>query len=216
MTVMKNFASSFRQAEQRLCIRRVRKQMMASSVAAIISDLKQEDAPIIACNDAFLHLSGYDRSEVLGQNCRFLNRGKLDPAASQQFREAIATGCACLVEVNNFRKDGTEFTNCVTLSPIRDSKGNVVAMLGSQIDRSRDDPNPLSLKIQRAQSKLTKLSSRQREVAIATAQGKQIKEIGYELGISERTVKLHRKEIVSNLGVKNSTQAVRIVIEAGL
>jgi len=190
--------------------------MMASPVAALITDLKQEDTPIIACNEKFLELSGYDMSEVLGRNCRFMNRGLLDQSAKEKFRDAIQRGVPCIQDVTNFKKDGSPFLNSVTLSPIRDRTGKVIAMLGSQVEITNQNALIQSRKTSLALDKLAELTSRQLEVAIATAQGKQIKEIGYELGISERTVKLHRKEIVSNLGVKNSIQAVRIVIEAGL
>jgi PAS domain S-box-containing protein len=42
-----------------------------SPIPAVISDPRQPDNPIIACNEAFLDLTGYSRQEVIGRNCRF-------------------------------------------------------------------------------------------------------------------------------------------------
>jgi PAS domain-containing protein len=43
-----------------------------SLVAAVISNPRLPDNPIIACNGAFEALTGYAHDEVIGRNCRFL------------------------------------------------------------------------------------------------------------------------------------------------
>ena len=43
-----------------------------STVAAVVSDPRLPDNPIVACNDAFVRLTGYPLAEILGRNCRFL------------------------------------------------------------------------------------------------------------------------------------------------
>jgi two-component system response regulator FixJ len=63
---------------------------------------------------------------------------------------------------------------------------------------------------------LTKLSKREREVLAAIAEGKQSKAIAWELGISVRTVDLHRGNILSKLSARNTSQAVAIAKAAGL
>lgn len=55
---------------------------------------------------------------------------------------------------------------------------------------------------------LQKLSMREREVLEAIAEGKQSKAIAFELGISVRTVDLHRSNILAKLSAKNTSQAV--------
>jgi DNA-binding NarL/FixJ family response regulator len=59
------------------------------------------------------------------------------------------------------------------------------------------------------------LSRRQREVLLQMAAGKLNKQIAYELGLSERTVKMHRAAVFVRLGVKTSADAIRLAIEAG-
>ena len=47
------------------------------------------------------------------------------------------------------------------------------------------------------------------------AAGKLNKQIAYELGISDRTVKMHRASVLTSLGVRTSADAIRMAIEAG-
>ena len=47
------------------------------------------------------------------------------------------------------------------------------------------------------------------------AAGKLNKQIAYELGLSERTVKMHKSAVLSALGVRTTADAIRIAIEAG-
>jgi DNA-binding NarL/FixJ family response regulator len=42
------------------------------------------------------------------------------------------------------------------------------------------------------------------------------KQIAYELGIAEKTVKMHRALLLERLGVQTTAEAIRIAVEAGL
>lgn len=91
----------------------------ASRVPMVVTDSRQPDDPIVACNDAFLALTGYARDEVMGRNCRFLQGEGTDPAAIARMREAIAAGLPAECEVLNYRKDGSAFWNAMVMSPVR-------------------------------------------------------------------------------------------------
>ena len=52
-----------------------------SPIASVVTDARQPDNPIVAVNDAFLQLTGYEADEVIGRNCRFLAGPKTAPAA---------------------------------------------------------------------------------------------------------------------------------------
>ncbi len=65
------------------------------------------------------------------------------------------------------------------------------------------------------QSRLATLSGREREVLSAVVQGKMNKEISADLGIHERTVKLHRTSITTKLKVQSVAELTRLWIQAG-
>lgn len=62
--------------------------------------------------------------------------------------------------------------------------------------------------------RLARLSRRERQVAEAVARGLTNKVIAYELGIVEKTVKVHRANAFTKLGVRSTAELVRIVIGA--
>lgn len=63
---------------------------------------------------------------------------------------------------------------------------------------------------------LQRLTARERQVLSALAEGLQSKTIAWNLGISVRTVDLHRSNILAKLSAKNASQAVAIAKAAGL
>ena len=56
------------------------------------------------------------------------------------------------------------------------------------------------------------LTRREWEVALLIAEGASNKEAGRRLGISPRTVELHRAHIMEKLGARNAADLVRIVL----
>ena len=65
-------------------------------------------------------------------------------------------------------------------------------------------------------ARIETLTPREREVLARVVQGKLNKEIAAELGIHERTVKLHRTAVTTKLDVQSVAQLTRLVQEAGL
>lgn len=60
------------------------------------------------------------------------------------------------------------------------------------------------------------LSPREREVLEGLAQGLPNKTIAYDLGISARTVEVHRANVMTKLGAKSLSDALRIAFAGGL
>ena len=56
------------------------------------------------------------------------------------------------------------------------------------------------------------LTPREQEVALLIADGVTNKEVGRRLGISPRTVEIHRAHIMAKLGARNAADLVRIVL----
>ena len=67
-----------------------------------------------------------------------------------------------------------------------------------------------------ARTRLALLTTRQREVVTLLAEGLSSKEIGRHLGISPRTVEVHRGKAFMKLEVRTSVDAARTVIHAAL
>lgn len=184
-----------------------------SLVAAVVSNPRMPDNPIVACNSAFEALSGYDRSEIIGRNCRFLCGEGTEHALTEQLRAGIAARVPVMVEILNYRKDGTPFRNAVMVAPIFDAAGELEYFLGSQVEIPDASANTRSAT---ARAKVDGLPRRQREILECIAKGKLNKQIAWELDLSERTVKLHRAAVLKALGVRTSAEAIRMAIEAGL
>ncbi|AIQ12341.1 response regulator [Paenibacillus durus] len=60
------------------------------------------------------------------------------------------------------------------------------------------------------------LTDKERMVLQAVARGFRSKEIAFDMGISERTVKAHLTNIYNKLGVDSRSQAVAVAVELGL
>ena len=99
-----------------------------------IADARQSDRPLIYVNEGFERMTGYTAADVLGRNCRFLQGPETDAAAVAEIRAALAERRECLVEILNYRKDGTTFWNRLSITPVRDGSGEVTHFIGIQSD----------------------------------------------------------------------------------
>lgn len=70
--------------------------------------------------------------------------------------------------------------------------------------------------IHRYKVKIKNLTNRQSQVLDLIAEGKSNKQIAYEMGVSEATVKLHINALLRSLNVNNRTQAVITAQKMGL
>ena len=99
-----------------------------------IADARLADRPLIYVNEGFERVTGYSVAETLGRNCRFLQGPDTDPAAVAEIRAAVAEERACIVEILNYRRDGTPFWNRLSITPVRDERGEVSHYIGIQSD----------------------------------------------------------------------------------
>jgi len=186
-----------------------------SGIAAALSDPRQPDNPIIECNPAFEELTGYSREEVVGRNCRFLHGPETEPWLTETLRSAIRRRQPVMVEITNYRRDGSPFRNAVMIAPIFSDDGELQYFLGSQVLVPDAQASAFDARRKLAHEKVQALSARQRAVLVQMAAGKLNKQIAWELGLSERTVKMHRGAVLKALGARTTADAIRIAIEAG-
>ena len=111
--------------------------MDASISGIVITDNQLPDNPIIYCNTSFERISGYQRSEIIGRNCRFLQGDDRLQSEREKIRDAVKEGKATIVEIRNYKKDGSLFWNELYISPIKDETGAVTHYIGVQNDITR-------------------------------------------------------------------------------
>ena len=192
------------------------KMIENTSVPFIVSNPRIHDNPIILCNKAFVELTGYNEQEILGRNCRFLSGKDTNPQHTQLIVNAVRNHEPVLVEILNYKKDGTSFQNALMIAPIFDDVGELAYFLGSQMELTKVNNLTLSKKRKAALELVNSLSPQQKRVLTKVANGYKNKQIAHVLKISESTVKKHRAEIFSKLNVTTTAESIRIAVEAGL
>ncbi|MCJ2127422.1 histidine kinase famiy protein [Methylobacterium sp. E-045] len=109
----------------------------ATRMPMVVTDPRQDDNPIIFVNDAFTAMTGYDREEIIGRNCRFLQGPDTDRETVGEVSDAIRGKRDLAIEILNYRKDGSTFWNALYVAPIYDAAGELVYFFASQLDVSR-------------------------------------------------------------------------------
>ena len=185
-----------------------------SPVASVVSNPRRPDNPLEVANPAFCALTGYAEADIVGRNCRFLAGEGTEPWVSERIGLAIRERRPVLVEIINYRKDGSAFRNGVMVTPLFDGNGKLEYFLGSQVDLGAEGLD--SSRRPRAVAKVKTLSPRQLDTLRGMSAGLLNKQIAHRLGIAEKTVKMHRSLLMEKLGAATSADAIRIAIEAGL
>ena len=187
-----------------------------SPIATVITNPRRPDNPLEVVNEAFCALTGYSEGEIVGRNCRFLAGDATETWISDRIRSAISAQRAALVDILNYRRDGTRFRNGVLVTPLFDEEGELAWFLGSQVELGPDSPIQFDARRARAAALVKTLPERRREVLELMSRGLLNKQIAWEMKISEKTVKMHRGLLLEQLGVLTSADAIRIAVEAGL
>jgi len=98
----------------------------------VITDPTLPDNPVVYCSQSFLGLTGYESTDIIGKNCRFLQGPRTDERSINKIRRAIKQGIDCSVLILNYRKDGMPFWNEFFITALRDMKGRVKSYIGVQ------------------------------------------------------------------------------------
>ncbi|MXR41407.1 PAS domain-containing protein [Halobaculum sp. WSA2] len=103
-------------------------------IGITISDATDPEEPMIYMNDSFEEITGYPPEEVIGTNHRFLQGPETDPDTVADVAEAIDERRGIQTVLRNYTRDGTEFWNQISISPILDEHGEVSHFVGFQMD----------------------------------------------------------------------------------
>jgi diguanylate cyclase (GGDEF)-like protein/PAS domain S-box-containing protein len=106
------------------------------AIGLLVCTASEPGFPIVHASRSFEELTGYAAAEVLGRSCAMLQGPGSGAAEIAEMRRALRDGDECLVEILNYRKDGTPFWNEVLLAPMRDAEGHIERWVGVQRDVS--------------------------------------------------------------------------------
>ena len=90
--------------------------------AIAVTDMKIPGLPVTFCNSAMVNLTQYPKEHTQGRNCRFLQGKGTEAAAVRVMVTAIRAAKPTTVKVTNYRRDGSDFLNVLTLHPVHDSE----------------------------------------------------------------------------------------------
>ena len=103
-------------------------------ISLTIGSTSQPIGHLIYVNKAFEKLSGYKRSELMGNDCRILQYDKTNKEKKKAMSLSIKTANAMNFVIENKKKNGEEFLNLIFLKPIFNSKGEYCYIIGIQIE----------------------------------------------------------------------------------
>jgi sigma-B regulation protein RsbU (phosphoserine phosphatase) len=102
------------------------RQSIALEAAVDGIGITDTEGVLVWINPAFSELTGYSREEVIGQSPRVLKSGVHDAAFYERMWQTIAAGRVWKGEIVNKRKDGSLYTEEMSITPVRDGEGEIV------------------------------------------------------------------------------------------
>lgn len=103
----------------------------AAATAIVITDRR---GLVVWVNPAFTTLTGYERDEIAGRSPRMLKSGRQGDGFYHHFWRTITSGQEWAGELQNRRKDGTIYTEEMTVTPVRDADGQIAHFIAFKRD----------------------------------------------------------------------------------
>jgi PAS domain S-box-containing protein len=120
-----------RKAEQQIRLQAVALESAANGI--VITD---REGIIQWVNAAFERLTGYSAAEAIGQTHRLLKSGQQPPGFFDAMWRTILTGQVWHGELVNKRKDGSLYHEEMTMTPVRDTPGEITHFIAIKQDIS--------------------------------------------------------------------------------
>jgi PAS domain S-box-containing protein len=117
------------QAEDTMRLQSTALESAANSI--VITD---REGLILWANQALAKLTGYELSEVIGKNLRILKSGQHDKAFYHNLWQTVLSGRVWHGEVVNKRKDGSVYTEDMTITPVRNAAGEITHFIAIKRD----------------------------------------------------------------------------------
>nr|AML76726.1 putative LOV domain-containing protein [Synura petersenii] len=103
------------------------------NVCYLVTDPDLDDNPIVFTSEGFCKYTGYEKNEIEGRNCRFLQGAGTDPKDISLIRDAIRKEIDVNVCIQNYCKNGKPFMNQFFMCPLRDENKKLAYFLGVQV-----------------------------------------------------------------------------------
>lgn len=162
--------------------------------------LEQHDPQCPGCVVADLampDMSGMELQETLQRS------GRDRPIVFVTGRGDIATG------VRAMKQGAVDFLT----KPVHGRE--LIAAVGSALERDRLIRREWSA-LKSIEARLASLTPRERQVLAGVVSGRLNKQIAAELGMAEKTVKVHRARVMAKMGVRSLADLVRVAQRAGI
>lgn len=105
--------------------------------AVLVTDANSIDEPgpvVTYANPQFEAMTGYSAEEMIGQSPRILQGPKTDRKKLDQIRLALSNNKPIVVDLENYRKDGTTFWVEISIFPLADDTGRMTHFVSIQRD----------------------------------------------------------------------------------
>ena len=110
---------------------RLQSRALDASVNAIVITGPGMDGHVIEyANPAFGRITGYDPAEVIGLDCRLLQRDDREQEGLGTIRNALAANREVSAVLRNYRKDGALFWNQLLIAPVPEPDGRTTHYIG--------------------------------------------------------------------------------------
>ncbi|MBE9115328.1 PAS domain S-box protein [Lusitaniella coriacea LEGE 07157] len=122
-------------AQKRLQL--LERAIATSENGVLIANAQSSQNSIVYANSGFERLTGYATAEIDRYNFRSLPGVNPNQRGFEELQQALDGGHAAQVALCTTRKDGTEFWQQLTVTPVRDKDGNLTHFIGVQTDISQ-------------------------------------------------------------------------------
>lgn len=138
-----DLSDELQNAVDSFCIDEVR----ALGFSMVIADPAQPDCPLVACSAGFEKMTGYSVGEIVGRNCRFLQRGVPEELLDFEARRACRSFCEdikqptgdVLCVQTNARKTGELFRNLFKLKHVELDDSMYIVGLQAELQQDLND-----------------------------------------------------------------------------
>jgi len=92
------------------------------SIPVTLARNDSDQFPLIHVNPAFVDLTGYELSDVKGQNCRFLQGKDTSVSVTEHIRQKLSRSESVCSIITNYRRSGTEFRNFLVIESLNSAE----------------------------------------------------------------------------------------------